>query len=152
MSVIETTDEFIRLVTSVDAVDRRKAAWEQAPLSVWKELIIGHPEMRFWVAHNRTVPSEILRILALDTDWRVRHRVATKNACSGDILALLANDEHEAVASAVSGHPNTPTAALQVLARHPWSQVKDKAVRQLAERGKQVADVDVSAIEDERHT
>lgn len=134
--MIGTADEFVRLVTSDDPADRRRAAWEDADGAVWESLL-GDQEMRFWVAHNRTIPAEIMRVLAADEDWRVRDRIATKNACPGEILELLSTDTHDAVASTVAGHPNTPDAALRRLAVHPWEQVREKALHRLAARGLQ---------------
>jgi hypothetical protein len=133
--MIETVDEFIRLVKSDDPDERRRSAWEDALPQVWRSLVKGHPEMRFWVAHNRTVPEEMLRILAVDPEWRVRHRVASRRSCSSDILELLSNDTNDSIASLVAGHPNTPSLALRRLAQYPWDQVSTKAIRQLSERG-----------------
>ena len=133
--MIETVDEFIRLVESDDPAERRRAAWEAADLQVWMTLVTEHPEMRFWVAHNRTIPQEVMQVLAADEDWRVRDRIATKNSCPSDILETLSSDSHDAVASAVAGHPNTPISALRRLAKYPWEQVSSKAIRQLADRG-----------------
>lgn len=133
--MIGSVDEFICLVRSGDPKERRRAAWEDAPLSVWVTLAKDCPDMRFWVANNRTVPDEVLRILACGDEWRVRHRIAIKNACPGDILELLSSDDHDSVASSVAGHPNTPSSALRRLASHPWGQVAEKAIRQLSERG-----------------
>lgn len=133
--MIETVDEFIRLVESDDPAERRRAAWEGADLRVWMTLVADHPEMRFWVAHNRTIPSEVMQELASDEDWRVRDRIATKNSCPSDILEILSHDSHDAVASAVAGHPNTPSSALRRLAEYPWDEVRNKAIQQLANRG-----------------
>jgi hypothetical protein len=135
LAVIETVAEFIRLVESDSAADRRRSAWEEAAGGVWLALIEKHPEMRFWVAHNRTLPVDAMRILAADEDWRVRARIAMKASCPGDVLDLLSSDPHDAVASTVAGHPGTPTEALQRLSRHPWVQVREKALQQLAQRG-----------------
>ncbi len=107
--MIETVDEFIRLVESDDPAERRRAAWEGAGFGVWMTLVADHPEMRFWVAHNRTITSEVMQALVSDEDWRVRYRIATKNSCPSDILEILSHDSHDAVASAVAGHPNTPS-------------------------------------------
>jgi len=134
--MIETVAEFVRLVESDDPDERRRSAWEAALPQVWKSLVENHPEMRFWVAGNRTVPDVILRILAIDPEWRVRHRVASRKSCPSDILELLSNDTHDSIVSLVAGHPNTPSSALRRLARYPWDQVSKKATRQLSERGK----------------
>ncbi|MFY1672570.1 hypothetical protein ACN27G_21820 [Plantactinospora sp. WMMB334] len=133
--MIETVAEFIRLVESDDPDERRRSTWEDALPQVWKTLVDDHPEMRFWVAHNRTVPEEILRILAVDPEWRVRHRVASRRSCPSGILELLSNDTYDSVASLVAGHPNAPSSALRRLAKYPWDQVSEKAIRRLTERG-----------------
>lgn len=133
--MIETATEFLRLVESDDPADRKRSSVDCAPVSVWTSIVADHPEMRFWVAHNRTVPREVLRLLAVDPDWRVRHRVAARKDCPVDVLELLADDRHDSVASVVAGHPDTPDSALRRLAGHTWEQIRDKAVRRLAERG-----------------
>jgi hypothetical protein len=130
---IESAEEFVRLVTSGSAAERKRAAWADAPEAVWRE-VIEKAEMRFWVAHNRTVPVEVLRVLATDEDWRVRDRIASRRACPPEILTLLSKDGHEAVLSTIAGHPHTPTAVLERLANHPWSQITEKALRQLSQR------------------
>lgn len=133
--MIETAAEFIRLVGSDEGGERKRSAVEEAPPAVWRALIEGYPDMRFWVAHNRTVPDDILRILAADSEWRVRHRVASRRSCPSDILELLSSDTNDSIASLVAGHPNTPSVALRRLAMYPWDQVAEKALRQLSERG-----------------
>jgi hypothetical protein len=133
--MLESAREFARLALSDDPVDRRRSTQEDAPIAVWIELIEKHEDLRFWVANNRTVPIDVLRILVKDNDWRVRDRVASKNSCPPELLELLSSDGHDAVASTVAGHPNTPTRALHRLAEHPWAQVREKAIGQLATRG-----------------
>ncbi|MFI9547842.1 hypothetical protein ACIHAR_28615 [Streptomyces sp. NPDC052016] len=90
--------------------------------------------MRFWVAFNRTIPVEVIRILSADSDWRVRDKVASRKDTPGDILEVLSRDTHEAVLSSVAGNPRTPVAALRVLSRHPWNQIREKSLRQLQNR------------------
>lgn len=127
--MIETTDEFIQLVDSDVDEERRRAALEDAPLDVWMNLVEHHPEFRFAIAHNKTIPDEVLRLLARDPDWRVRQGVASKRRCPPDILAVLATDENESIASTVAGHPNTPPEALLALADHPWKVIREKVAR-----------------------
>lgn len=138
--MIESVEEFIQLVGSEDPTERRRAAWEAADTHVWVALIAEYPEMRFWVANNRTIPPEIMRALAADEDWRVRDRIASKNSCPSDVLEVLSADSHDAVASAVAGHPNTPSSALRKLARYPWDKVRNKATQQLAGRGELIVE------------
>ena len=67
--------EFLDLRTSEDPGNYYRAAHEDVPAEVWNELIEAYPESRFWVANNKTVPLEILRILASDQDAKVRTMV-----------------------------------------------------------------------------
>jgi hypothetical protein len=50
---------------------------------VWLGVIRDYPDMRFWVAQNKTVPVSILGVLAADDDQRVRSMVATPSSPSG---------------------------------------------------------------------
>jgi len=65
---ITSADEFVRLRTSESPEDYRRAASEDAPLDVWYAVIADHPEMRFWVAQNKTVPTAVLELLSEDAD------------------------------------------------------------------------------------
>lgn len=136
MPMIESVNEFVRLLRSEDPGERKRSAWDEAPIEVWREMLDGDPDLHFWVAHNRTIPEEIMVALARDAEPRVRRRLADKNSCSAGVLEMLARDEDELVVSAVAGHPKTPVDALNLLSEHAWVQVREKAQRQLADRGK----------------
>jgi hypothetical protein len=87
--MIEDADEFIRLRRSENSSDYLRAANDNAPLEVWRDIIARHAEMRPWVAHNKTIPLEILAILANDPSSDVRHMVAMKNKLSPELMLLL---------------------------------------------------------------
>jgi hypothetical protein len=76
--MIESAEEFVRLRTSEDPPEYRRAAHEEAPESVWFEVIDQFPDMRFWVAQNKTVPLAVLELLRHDTDPKVRSMVRAK--------------------------------------------------------------------------
>jgi len=78
--VIESAEEFVRLRSSVDPAEYHRAAQEEASESTWLEVIDRFPDMRFWVAHNKTVPLSVLEILRHDPDDRVRHMVTSKRS------------------------------------------------------------------------
>ena len=121
--MIASADEFIRLRTSSDPAEYRRAAHEVAPTTVWLELVAKHPEMRFWVAQNKTVPIEILKILGRDPDPRVRWMVASKRKLDEETLGRLAADPDESVRFAVAQNPNTPDAVLRSMLEDPWSEI-----------------------------
>jgi hypothetical protein len=131
--MIESAEEFIRLRESGDGGDHQRLKRDEAPAEVWRELVADHPDTRFWVAFNRTVPTGVLRQPAKDADWRVRDKVAGRRDTPPDVLGDLARDAHATVASSVAGNPSTPDEALRVLAAHPWDRVSDRAQRRLAD-------------------
>jgi Leucine rich repeat variant len=47
---------------------------------VWYEVIDRFPDMRFWVAHNKTIPLEILERLRTDPDDKVQEMVRRKRS------------------------------------------------------------------------
>ncbi|MFI1925307.1 MULTISPECIES: hypothetical protein [unclassified Streptomyces] len=132
--MIESAEEFVRLRSSGDSADLLRTKREDAPLDVWLDLVNHHPDMRFWVTFNRHVPSDVLRLLVRDDDWRVRANIASRKGVPEDILETLSHDDHDAVVSSAAANPGTPTDALTRLSRHPWEEVRDHALAQLAER------------------
>ncbi|GGM12352.1 hypothetical protein GCM10010129_65510 [Streptomyces fumigatiscleroticus] len=138
--MIESAAEFVRLRLSGDSADFRRIKQEDAPLDVWLDIVDNHPEMRFWVTFNRSVPDEVLRLLVRDDDWRVRANIAGRKKAPEDVLDTLSRDDHDAVVSSVAGNPVTPTDALTRLSRHPWEQVREKALEQLQERQQEATD------------
>lgn len=92
-----SAEEFIRLRTSERQEEYSRAAHESAPTEVWEAVIQQNPEMRFWVAQNKTVPVVILERLARDPDPHVRASVAAKRKLPRDLQILLAADPDEHV-------------------------------------------------------
>lgn len=78
--VIESADEFVRLRRSSDEEEYRRAAHEEAPLEVWHEVIERFPNMRQWVAHNKTVRLTVLEVLRHDPDEDVQWAVRMKRS------------------------------------------------------------------------
>jgi len=111
---IESAEEFVRLRTSERPEDYLRAAREPASSEVWDAVIDDHPDMRFWVAQNKTVPHSVLERLADDPDPRVRWMVARKRKASAALLATLALDPDPGVRVAVAQNSSTPD---EILAR-----------------------------------
>ena len=131
--MIESAEEFVRLRSSTEPDLYHRAAHETAHDTVWRDVITHFPDMRFWVAQNKTVPIAILQLLAKDRDPKVRTMVARKRKIGPDILRLLAADEDDAVRMSVARHPKTPLDVLQALARDSWSEIADVAQSCLSE-------------------
>jgi hypothetical protein len=129
--MIESADDFIRLRTSELKEDCDRAAHDEAPLDVWWELVHNHPDMRVWVVHNKTVPTEILEALSTNADAAVRSAVARKRKASPGILERLARDPDESVRHAVACNAKTPEDILRLLLDDSWDVVVEAAKSRL---------------------
>lgn len=129
---IGSAGEFARLRVSADPLDHERAARAPMPAVAWLELIREYPQMRFWAAHNKTVPVEILATLAGDPDPRVRLMVAMKRQAAPEILYRLAGDQHEGVRMAVARHRRTPRDVLIRLREDSWQEIRRVAVERLS--------------------
>jgi hypothetical protein len=115
--MIESPEEFVRLRTSDEQAEYTRAAHEAAPLHVWQALVDEHPDMRVWVAHNKTVPLEILAQLAEDAAPEVRAMVAMKRKLSPALQQRLATDPDEAVRGRLVRNARVLSSVLEMLAR-----------------------------------
>jgi hypothetical protein len=131
--VIDSADEFFVLRTSEDPELYQKAANDSATEETWKEVIERYPDMRVWVARNKTVPSSVLEILSHDNNADVRYAVAMKRKAGQDILRRLAQDPDESVRLRVALNPKTPKIILEQLLNDKWSRVIEEAKSRLEE-------------------
>jgi hypothetical protein len=130
--MIGSADEFYRLRTSDDPAQYQRAAHDEAPEDVWRAVITAFPDMRVWVAHNKTIPVSILETLADDPDWRVRHRVASKRKLPGRLQLRLVRDPHEGVRRALVHHARLTPQALALLADDAAAEIRERAKSRLA--------------------
>lgn len=133
--MIQTPAEFIQLRTSDEPADQARASHEEASEEVWLDIIDSHPEMRRWVAHNKTVPDRILTLLARDADPAVRWEVAGKRRATVDLLRVLAFDDDDTVRVRVARNPRTGMEELRALVADRSWVVRDAAEFALASRG-----------------
>lgn len=115
--MIDNANEWIRLRSSDDSDDNYRAATETVPLAVWMQIHSKAPDLRAFIAYNRTSPPEMLAILARDENWLVRHAVAERQDAPTSALRELADDVDERVRVLVAGHPSTQRDVLQYLSR-----------------------------------
>jgi hypothetical protein len=115
--VIDNAREWIRLRSSDDSDDNHRAATETVPLAVWMQIHSKAPDLRAFIAYNRTSPPEMLAILARDENRLVRHAVAERHDAPVSALRELADDVDERVRVLVAGHPSTQRDVLQYLSR-----------------------------------
>jgi hypothetical protein len=133
--LITSAEEFVRLRASVESVEYQRAANEEAPLAVWQDVIARFPDYRQWVAHNKTVPMEILEILATDPDPDVRYTVASKRKLTPKLLTKLANDPDDSVRNRVVRHKHAPHEVLEALRSDPWDAIRAVAEERLSGSG-----------------
>lgn len=122
--MIASAAEFVRLRTSQVPEEYGRAAQDTATEAVWNEVIDRHPEMRPWVAHNKTIPEAIVRRLMEVGDHETRLMLAYKKKTPPDLLERLARDPSESVRLAVARHPKLPEAAREALAGDPFEEVR----------------------------
>lgn len=131
--MIRSAEEFVQLRESDRPDEYNRAGTEEAPVEVWLDVIARYPSMRQWVAYNKTVPIEILALLAKDGDNQVRFMVAMKRKLTPEILEALARDEDESVRLRVARHRRTPRAVLEMLANDDWIRVREIAEQRLTD-------------------
>ncbi|MDP9049630.1 MAG: hypothetical protein M3O31_02760 [Acidobacteriota bacterium] len=115
--MILSAQEFVELRTSERQEDYLRAATDTAPLEVWVDVIHGFPEMKVWVAHNKTVSLEVLKLLASDSDPRVRLAVAMKNKLPHDLMVQLGRDTEASVRQRVAHNKNASIEILEEVAQ-----------------------------------
>ena len=119
--------------TSEIEEEHHRAAHDDAPIEVWLEVIRKFPEMRFWVAHNKTVPIKILEILSRDENPQVRSFVASKRKLPEDIQLLLAQDKDYSVRQSLAYNAKAKDSVLRILAEDVELQIREKAKAKLKE-------------------
>lgn len=111
--MIKSAEEFIRLRTSTIPEEYGRAGREEAPYEVWIELIEKHPEMRRWVASNRTISIELQMLLAQDKDSHVRSSIASKYPLDRSLYEMLSKDKDAGVRGIVAYNKKIPLDILE---------------------------------------
>ena len=125
--MIGSASEFVLLRMSDNPDEYGRAARDEAPESVWMELVRAYPEMRRWVAHNKTVPIHILELLASDGDENVRFAVAQKRKLTADLFDHLSRDPSPQVRQRIACNAKTPPEVLHRLAADADKSVASEA-------------------------
>jgi hypothetical protein len=132
--MIQTAEEFVALRTSTDPTEYLRAASEEATELVWMDVIARYPEMRRWVAQNKTVPLRILEVLAVDPEPAVRFAVAMKNKLTQELFVTLAKDPDSSVRQRIAYNKNVPKHILHQLTCDESEIVATAANEQLQQR------------------
>lgn len=133
--MIQNATEFLELRKSKDQEDYLRASNEEAPLSVWYEVLNLYPEMAFWVAQNKTIQYEILEKLAVHPEANVRSMVSMKNKLDESLLMVLSADPDESIRMNVARHKRATRNVLNQLLNDPWHEVSKVVKARLASEG-----------------
>ncbi|MGG1556083.1 hypothetical protein [Paenibacillus ferrarius] len=134
--MISSAEEFVRLRLSDNQDEYLRAVWEEAPIEVWLEIIDNYPDMRFCVAQNKMVPSEVLEILAEDPSDRVRFMVASKNKLSELLQLKMALDSDSSVRMRIVMNKKATYSVLIILSEDKSEEIRQKAIEKLASLSK----------------
>ena len=129
--MIDSAEEFVRLRSSEVMEEYNRAAQDEASIEVWLDVIERFPEYKAWVAHNKTIPLEILGILSDDPDANVRHAVAEKRKLSHPLFTKLANDSDESVRQRITYNAKAPDDVLRLLVDDRNESTKERARERL---------------------
>jgi hypothetical protein len=134
--MIRSVAEFVYLRSSEKPEDQERASTDAADDAVWLSVIKYHPDLRRWVAHNKTVPLSIIRLLIDDPDPATRSWVARKRKLDRAMFVALAADPDEGVRFALTTNAKLPPDLLRKLADDSVELVAQEAQQRLARQGK----------------
>ncbi|AKH62501.1 MULTISPECIES: hypothetical protein [Photorhabdus] len=133
--MIHTIEEFVRLRNSNIPAEYMRAGVDEAPLLIWKELIEKKPDMRVWVARNKTIPKEIIVALSKDDNPIVRDAIAAKYPLDMDIYLSLSKDPDEGIRARLTYNKGLPISILKEMSESdPSDFVKSQAIDRYQQR------------------
>ncbi len=127
--MINSAEQFRSLRESEDPDEYQRVAHDEAPVEVWLDVVSRMPDMRFWVAQNKTVPIVVLQQLADDPDSRVRDMVARKRRIPETLQMKLAADSEPSVRTALAYNAKVTERVLAMLIDDDDEIVRDAARR-----------------------
>jgi hypothetical protein len=132
--MITSAAEFAALRTSQVQEEYCRAAHEEASVEIWLEVVRDYPDLREWVAHNKTVPVEMLELLHLDPSDRVRQTVASKRKLPLDLQQALSRDESPSVRLTLCHNARLDIAILATLCSDSEQFVREAALERYRQR------------------
>ena len=130
--MINSAEEFVELRCSEIQEEYSRANEESALMETWLDVIGRYPEMREWVARNKAVPLEILRVLAGDPDRAIRFAVASKRKLDRALFDSLSRDADEGVRQRIAYNQKTPHEILERLSADESALVRSVASQRLS--------------------
>lgn len=133
--MINSPEEFIKLRNSNIPAEYNRAKIEDASIDVWFDLIQSYPDMRVWVARNKTIPREIIVYLSKDSDPIVRHTICSKYPLDTDIYLLFSQDPDEGIRSRLTFNKKLTLSILKEMSENDPSEfVRSQALDRYKQR------------------
>lgn len=133
--MINSPEEFIKLRNSNIPAEYNRAKIEDASIDVWFDLIQSYPDMRVWVARNKTIPREIIVCLSKDSDPIVRHAICSKYPLDTDIYLLFSQDPDEGIRSRLTFNKKLTLSILKEMSENDPSEfVRSQALDRYKQR------------------
>jgi hypothetical protein len=133
VTLIQSAEEFIALRSSQIKEEYDRAATDEASVLVWRDVIARFPDYRKWVAHNKTVPVEILAGLC-QYGSEVRCFVAVKRKLPMELFELLAKDSDPIVRERIASNKKAPISIISDLMKDEDEDVSSVARRNFEKR------------------
>jgi hypothetical protein len=131
--MINSAEDFVRLRTSNNMDEYLQAAWDEAPLEVWIEVIEKYPDMREWVAHNKSIAIKIMEILSDDEDDREKFTIASKNRLPEFLQLKLAKDPDSSVRNRIAFNKKATLKSLEVLLNDEDEEIRVQVKKRIEE-------------------
>lgn len=125
--MIYSAKEFIALLESDDLEDNHRARHENTTEDVWFEILRNYPEYTSAVILNKTVPLNVLRVLARSSDANVRWKVAMKRKLDETLFEELSRDPDDTVRHRIAWNKKVPKHILERLASDSEMMVAEAA-------------------------
>ena len=130
--MLYTAEEFVGLVNADDPEISNQAAHVEASEAVWLAVVDRYPTLRFAVAANKTIPAQVIEVLARDGDARVRDMIARKRVVPLRVMEMLALDSDTGIRLTLAYNKSTPRRILESLRDDVWAPVAERAQLRLA--------------------
>lgn len=133
--MINSPEEFIELRNSDIPAEYNRAKIEGASIEVWFDLIERYPDMRVWVARNKTIPREIIACLSKGSNPIVRHAICSKHPLDTDKYLLFSQHPDESVRSRLTFNKKLPLSILKEMSeKDPSEFVRSQALDRYNQR------------------
>ena len=129
--LIHNASEFIDTLENPESSDHALIRFGMASTTTWLEIIQHSEDAAVWVALNKTIPVEVIEVLAQHSSARVRRFAAAKNRITPELILLLSTDSDPSVRLRIAIHKKTGAEILRQLLRDDWEQVVETARKRL---------------------